>query len=1536
MGSMAELRDFQQGSHCHRKTWINILLGILQLLLPCVQHGGAQLQALSQMSTSVVEVWQPEDADPLVPLQMEKERRKDGLPLEDSSSPYTRDNGRPLHFQPPALDFGTQPLGLARAETIYIHNPSQEVPVTLLSMFTSSRHFYIPFFHRRVIQPKGKASFKLIFLPSEEGSVENTLFINTSSHGLLSYQVFGVGAHQGSLKSVQKKDRLLIFPHIQSIKLTQTQEDATNVTILGLLLECSLPKSLSSDPKGSCLQSEEHLSMQINLSARSDRLADLDKLKPYVIEHIMVLLLAPAAGQASVGEQKIGVYMLNSGAKKLYVKNMQVLTKVEASLEFNQILLRPEAKNFTEVAALACRGSLPGHGRRCINHVTLNILENKSTHSFLRLHVTQRDTEEDLFHLFQVKQRDADTVDLWMTNSLLLPLTVTNVGLSRTLQRAMKVMNFRAPLTVPWGCWRILSLRLLSRTLPVDRMSTLSLDTSLGSTIPIPLYFQSTPFKGDVVFEAERECGRPCPLGLSETGRSEWQRSLLPDFFTSSWPVDSKLAAELCTRWQSHKDKLPCRWPRLPVETSLPLDFGATPVNESKVKTFTLKNPSPSVVSVEIRILSLYPAPLEALDLLTKWFNISPLSLSINTTEFSLLASPPKVGDNLEDMRREGVLRLLLQPWEAREVAVVFTPSDHTPTTTILIIRNNLTVFDMKTVRGHGAKELLRVGGKLPGPGASLRFNVPQSTLMECRDGLRTNKPLFAIRKSFKVENAGELPLTVMSMNINGYKCQGFGFEVLQCRPFSLDHNSSSEITIAFTPDFTSSWVIRDLSLVTSRGTSFPFTLNVTLPHHMLPLCAQVVPGPTWEETFWVITLIFTCFSLFGVCLMAFHQAQYILNEFSSPSIRSNHNAALSRDNGPVNNITPNGVTKTKGSCKSYVDTCHTSDKGKGRGSPALANSPGPRPQTSKKSSSVAPSQTQKKHKVSLYYTKYKSNLSTAAAGAATLDEENEDLAPEHPLMSDPDVCNNNEPAFISELDKNSSACFKDDAHGCIEEGVPAAVMFPMEIPSAFPDNVTLSPGPRPGLLVCSPVEKSCMEHYTQKVDADKRDCSEMELIEDGKGQKKKAQSAEPGAASGNNRGKRSRRKTDTVSSAPEHNVVVMPEREKEPDWKTGDRNVTGARNRNRCCNGTKSEAPKPAPGAESPLKQNAGVCPARTRRKCTTERRGAGVCESGSDSGSSSGSVRTSRGSWGSWSSTSSMEGDRDPSGRAHTCTTSSRKREAMQYGVYPVERDCYQTMNTNYKALSLYQKDQCQSPDPAVSCFAPSFAAVAAGVDRNIDKDVQNVTGQYLPEETWSAPSIPLTNEFRYNTTEALPYIPQPATTALYNGFAWNSANSQCNSPYTYCEEANYTGNGTFPGGFPSQEGQNAHCSQTSWSEEQPQESPLTWDTAACVGSKPYFSGTRSLSPMSSLFGSIWTPQSEPYQSHFQPERSAPMSPVSPITPPHSPFSREPEGRCAPIQYSSFNPFGPHMNLDIWNSSSNRSSNSQLSNDSGYCGDV
>lgn len=152
----------------------------------------------------------------------------------------------------------------------------------------------------------------------------------------------------------------------------------------------------------------------------------------------------------------------------------------------------------------------------------------------------------DFSSLFQIKQSDADKVDLWLTNSFLLPLTVMNVSLPPRLQGLMKVrtafylniaflvkvillfigargnlylpccckiqllpgfllksllppvcqvVNFSGPLTLPQGCWRVLSLQQLSRTLPVNQLFTLSLDSSLGTALNIPMYFHSAPFK---------------------------------------------------------------------------------------------------------------------------------------------------------------------------------------------------------------------------------------------------------------------------------------------------------------------------------------------------------------------------------------------------------------------------------------------------------------------------------------------------------------------------------------------------------------------------------------------------------------------------------------------------------------------------------------------------------------------------------------------------------------------------------------------------------------------------------------------------------------------------------------------------------------------------------------------------------------------------------------------------------------------------------------------------------------------------------
>ncbi|XP_048053175.1 transmembrane protein 131-like isoform X1 [Megalobrama amblycephala] len=1511
---MASQRDFT-----HRKTWINVLLRLLQLLLPYIQHGGAQFQALTQMS-SVVEVWQAEDADFFMPSQAE-EQHSENVPREESSSFYVQESRRQLQFDPPTLDFGPQPVGLPRAETVNIRNLSPELPVSLLSVFTSSRHFHMPSFHRRVIPPRGSTSFKIIFLPTMEGNEEISLFINTSTHGVISYQVFGVGVPGASVKDVQRKDSILIFPHIQSINLTQTQEDASNITILGLLLDCSLPKMFYSQPQGWCLVSEEgRIALQISLSERGVGPTHLDKLKPYVLENIVVLLVLPSPEDA-VSDPRIGVFMLNSGEKKLFVKEIQLLSRTDSSVELTEVLLKPSATNFTQVASLFCRRSLSAKSKRCQSQFGLQILANRTVNLNPLLERTQRWSNSELSSLVQVrqKQRGSEHVELWLSNPFPFTFRITNISLSQ--HKLFKIVNLTKSLEVSPGSWKLLSLQLLSKTLPINLRTTITVTTSLG--VPLELHLQTdslTSKQGDVMFEAAEECERICPLRMSRAGRVEWQQSLHPESSSSLWRVDSSLASALCSRWHCSKE-LSCRWPRLPADHSSALDFGATPVNDSKVKNFTLKNPTGSVVSVEIRTLSSYPFPLEALDTLTKWFNISPLSVNITTTEFLLLAA------NHKESERGSVLRFLLQPWESRTVSVAYQPTEHKPVTSLLLIRNNLTVFDMVLVKGFGAKELLRVGGKLPGPAASLRFNVPQSTLMECRDGLRSSKPLFAIQKSFKVENAGELPLTVVSMNINGYKCQGYGFEVQHCRAFRVDYNSSSEITIAFTPDFTSSWVIRDLTLVTERGSIFHFTLNVTLPHHMLPLCAQVVPGPSWEESFWVITLVFTCSSLAGVCLMAFHQAQHILSEFSTPSPRSNHNS-VPRENSSVNHSSSNGVSfvdrglhrciefRGKGSCKNYTDTSHPSDKGKGRGSPAVANG-AIRSQSSSKKSTGGSSQPPKKQtKVSFLYSRYKNSPATAAASvSATSDFCNPpiDEDRDHTFELDPEVCNNNNNNNDILDETLLSAEKKEHFRESMEDKALPADMFPMETLPGLPENVTAGRVPQPA----DEVMKN--EECKRKINAEKRDNVDEEKIERGGSQKKRPEKdAELGVSATNPKAKkntgRSRRKaSELIPGLPENSVVMVTESEREPP-----RNAARTRN-------MKPELPKIGANPDSPLKHN-GTCLVRPRRKCPERRL---QWESGSDSSSSSGSVRASRGSWGSWSSASSIEGERDPN--RHPC-----RRDNIQYNPYPKDRECYLNMNYTYKTQSmnnLYVREPCQNPEVCPEPVLPnSFADVAAGVDKNID-----VIGSNVIEETWSAASVPLTNGFRYNMPESPPFVPQSPSSG-YDGFPWNNMNSQSTSQYPYSDQTNYmpTGNGNYQNPFSCPESQTMTQShQPVWGENGAHDMNSTWDTGSCVGSKPYFSGTRSLSPMSSLFGSIWTPQSEPYQNHFHPERSAPVSPHSPISP-VAPFNREPGGACPGKQYSSFNPFGPHMNLDIWNSSSNRSSNSQLSNDSGYCGDM
>lgn len=146
----------------------------------------------------------------------------------------------------------------------------------------------------------------------------------------------------------------------------------------------------------------------------------------------------------------------------------------------------------------------------------------------------------------------------------------------------------------------------------------------------------------------------------------------------------------------------------------------------------TLRNPSSWPVSLQLLPISFYPKPEAAVRLLHKWFGTDMQMINFTTREFQLTKACPYQGVR-SDESGSGILHLNLQPLERRRVGVVFTPADYGKVTSLILIRNNLTVIDMIGVEGFGARELLKVGGRLPGAGGSLRFKVPESMLMDCR-----------------------------------------------------------------------------------------------------------------------------------------------------------------------------------------------------------------------------------------------------------------------------------------------------------------------------------------------------------------------------------------------------------------------------------------------------------------------------------------------------------------------------------------------------------------------------------------------------------------------------------------------------------------------------------------------------------------------------------------------------------------------------------------------------------------------------------
>ena len=306
-------------------------------------------------------------------------------------------------------------------------------------------------------------------------------------------------------------------------------------------------------------------------------------------------------------------------------------------------------------------------------------------------------------------------------------------------------------------------------------------------------------------------------------------------------------------------------WPRLLSHSTV--HFPMTAVGNFTIVNLTLSNPSLKPVIVQILPLVIYPDGESFLDffrddlpspLIEQVETNETLMFSLRDTELFTLkpSSPvPKLREQVEEVVGSNIprftLSMILQPKMKVRVRLGFLPSDYNLHSSLLIIRNNLTVVEPVVLYGKGAHIDVKVENKSARSEPSL-FDIQPAHLKECSNPRRQKHELsttLTLKRQFEVVNTGEISFTVTNVTINNMPCENRGFHIINCHPFRLAPGESHFLDIAYTPDFLMS--INDASLqlyMHMNGTPWVFYIGATLPPHMLSMCHSALPRPPFEN----------------------------------------------------------------------------------------------------------------------------------------------------------------------------------------------------------------------------------------------------------------------------------------------------------------------------------------------------------------------------------------------------------------------------------------------------------------------------------------------------------------------------------------------------------------------------------------------------------------------------------------------------------------------------------------------------------------
>ncbi|XP_050308013.1 transmembrane protein 131 [Anthonomus grandis grandis] len=451
-----------------------------------------------------------------------------------------------------------------------------------------------------------------------------------------------------------------------------------------------------------------------------------------------------------------------------------------------------------------------------------------------------------------------------------------------------------------------------SEKMNVEGISSLPADKRVSYNIVSSILPKMNRVIATLKFNPDLDCSPDCYTGFLSEGSASWLKTLLisrqvsdydlklvnlfyqrySNFTKNSANATSSMTFRLDTsevKGQMFVSRVNFTWPSVVEEGVLinqTLEFPLTQVRNRSSQDLILHNPSNHPLVMQLIFENDYPHAELLLEGLPENF-IPNADVKCSTKKWfsfdeSTLDRQQKIfWTNLRLNIYKYSLPVILGPGQSRKVTLEFHAEEAKTYSSLLFIRNNLTMIELVRLVGKGAKPRFEFTSlKSLGPKMA-HFELTEKQMKPCNPDLYSKPylPYLTTKASFLATNLGEIPVYISRFLINGFNCEGYGFKVIDCEPFSLMPNSSKTIDILFTPDLALHEVSRMLHIQSSLNTCVNYTLKAKVSRSYCRHCSVLQGRPPFEIYMSKLVNMFLVINLILVLTVSVWDANNLKNK---------------------------------------------------------------------------------------------------------------------------------------------------------------------------------------------------------------------------------------------------------------------------------------------------------------------------------------------------------------------------------------------------------------------------------------------------------------------------------------------------------------------------------------------------------------------------------------------------------------------------------------------------------------------------------